>query len=135
MTYEEARNAIQAHVASNWTGTPGGTVAYDNLPFTPPVGSPWVRLSIQNESGVQAGFGGSAKRFRRQGTVKMQIFVVEGDGAGGVTQLADQAVLLFEGTKLSGGLRFTQVGIREIGVESGWFGLDVSAAFSFDDVH
>ena len=36
MTYEEARNLIQSHVASNWTATPSGTIAYDNLPFTPP---------------------------------------------------------------------------------------------------
>ena len=33
MSYEAARNAIQAHVAANWTAAP---VAYDNAEFDKP---------------------------------------------------------------------------------------------------
>ena len=65
MNYEQARNAIQAHVAANWSGTAPGTIAYDNLPFDKPSDAPWVRLAIRHNDGFAAALGN--KRFRRTG--------------------------------------------------------------------
>lgn len=134
MTYEEARNAIQSYLDGNWVSTPPSTIAYDNLAFTPPNGAPWIRLAIQNNIGFQAGLGGSVRRFRRQGIALILVFVPEGSGPTQATQLAEEAVLLFEGVLLPGGLRFDLVNLREVGVEAGWFQINVSAGFSFDDI-
>ena len=134
MTYEEARNAIQGYFDANWSATPAGTVAYDNLPFTPPSADPWLRLAVRHAAGMQAGFGGSTRRYRRSGVTLLQIFVPEGEGPSEAMQLGDAAVDLFEGKVLSGGLRFGPVALREIGVEDGWFEVSVTADFSFDEV-
>jgi hypothetical protein len=134
MTYEGARNAIQGYFAANWSATPSGTVAYDNLPFTPPSADPWLRLAVLHAAGQQAGFGAATRRYRRNGVALVQIFVPEGEGPSEAMQLGDAAVGLFEGTVLSGGLRFGPVALREIGVADGWFQVNVSADFTFDEV-
>jgi len=134
MTYEEARNAIQGYFDANWSATPTGTIAYDNLPFTPPSAEPWLRLAVRHAAGQQAGFGGGTRRYRRSGVTLLQIFVPEGEGPSEAVQLGDSAVGLFEGTVLSGNLRFGPVALREIGVEDGWFQINVAADFSFDEV-
>jgi hypothetical protein len=134
MTYEEARNAIQGHLDANWSATPAGTIAYDNLPFVPPSAAPWLRLSVRNAEGRQASFGGATRRYRRRGLALLQIFVPEGEGPSEAMQLGDQAVALFEGVVLSGNLRFGPVSLREIGVEDGWFQVNLAADYSFDEV-
>lgn len=134
MTYEEARNAIQGYVDANWSSTPSGTIAYDNLPFTPPSAAPWLRLNLRHAAGYQAGFGGGTRRYRRNGVALLQIFVPEGEGPSEAMQLGDDAMGLFKGRVLSGGLRFGPVSLREIGVEDGWFQVNVAADFTFDEV-
>jgi len=134
MTYEEARNAIQSYLSSNWSDTPSGTIAYDNTSFTPPASEPWLRLAVRHAAGYQAGFGGGTRRYRRNGVALLQIFVPENEGPTEAMQLGDSAVDLFEGAVLSGGLRFGPVALREIGVEDSWFQVNMSADFTFDDV-
>ena len=134
MTYEEARNAIQGYLDATWSATPAGSIAYDNLPFTPPSGAPWLRLALRHAEGRQASFGGATKRYRRSGLAVLQIFVPEGEGPTEAMQLGDAAVSLFDGLVLAGSLRFGAVALREIGVEDGWFQINVAADYSFDEV-
>lgn len=135
MTYEAARRTIQDHVASSWTGTPSSRIAYENLPFQPPSAAPWLRLTIRHGEARAASLGGPTRRYRRFGSAILQIFVPEGTGPTLATQLADEAMLLFEGQRLTGGVVFSGLRVREVGVEDGWFQINVSAAFSFDDLH
>lgn len=132
MSHEAARNAIQAHVAANWTAAP---VAYDNAVFAKPNEAPWARLSILNSFGGGVSMG-TPRRYRFAGIVVFGIFVPEETGPSLATLLADQGIALFEAQRLSGGVVFENVFAQEQGndPEGPWFRIDVLANYRFDVV-
>ena len=132
MSHAAARNAIQVHVAANWTAAP---VAYDNAAFAKPNDAPWVRLSILNGFGGGVSLG-TPRRYRFTGIVVFAIFVPEETGPSLAAQLADQAIALFEAQKLAGGVVFEDVFAAEQGndPEGPWFRIDVQANYRFDVV-
>lgn len=133
MSYEAARNAIQARVAAAWTAT---TIAYDNVPFDPPAATAWARCRVLNTLGGPASLGGPTIRYRAVGLVSFGIFSPEGTGPTVPAGLVDDAVAIFEGQNLAGGVRFENVYAVDLGQdpEGPWYRVDVIAAFRFDAI-
>lgn len=132
MTYDEARAALEGLFAAGWIATP---VAYENVAFTPPAGlAPWIRLAIENGETVQASFGGSVRRFRCTGTLRIAIHVARGAGTARAYRLADQVGVLIAGTAAPG-LTFEAAGTAtETGQADGpYFRLTVAVPFWHDD--
>ena len=131
MSYDAARKSIQSYFAANWSATP---VAYDNVAFTPPDDSEWVRLSIRNNLSSQITIGSSNQTYRRRGIAFLQIFTPRDGGPELSATLTDTAVNIFEGQK-TGPVVFESVNVNEVGnTDDGWFQVNVSASYRFDDV-
>ena len=133
LTYEQAGKAIIAHVDSNW-GTP---VEYENIVLeNKPDKDTWARLTIQYVRGYGASLGG--KHFRRDGITTLQIFIVKNDprGPAYIDQLSDQAVTMFEGVQLPGGLKFYGdiTPIRLDNIQEGYYQINVVVNFKFDEI-
>ncbi|WP_420562617.1 phage tail terminator-like protein [Thalassobaculum sp.] len=132
MTQDEARAALEGLVASGWSATP---VAYENVAFTPPAGlAPWIRLALESGETVQASFGGTPRRFRCTGTLKVAIHVARGTGTAGAYRLADQIGGLIAAASIPG-LALEAAGTAsEAGQDDGpYFRLTVAIPFRHDD--
>ena len=42
MSFNAALQAVESHLAANWTATP---IAYENVDFTPPTGN-WIKVML-----------------------------------------------------------------------------------------
>ena len=145
-THEAARDAILDKFKAAWdAGTPavnGGdipSVEWPNVdPPDPPLtegNAPWARVTVRHGPGGQATLGeAGARRFSRTGTVTVQIFVpaakrglVTGDRLGNV------ALSAFEGER-SEDVWFSDVEMREVGVDGAWHQTNVSATFNYEVV-
>lgn len=135
MSYSTARNSITDGFATGWGSTT--RIAYDNIEPDPPmpVGTSFVRLSIQMNLSDQITIGSTNQTYRRFGICFVQIFTPEGSGYAGATTLVDTAVALFEGKKM-GTVVFQDVNVREVGNPRSepFYQVNIAAAFRFDDI-
>ena len=132
MTYDEVRAALEGLFAVGWSATP---IAYENVAFTPPAGlAPWIRLAIESGETVQASFGGSVRRFRCTGSLRVEIQVAKGAGTARAYRLADQIGALIASASLPG-LALEAAGTAsEAGQADGpYFRLTVAIPFWHDD--
>lgn len=133
MSYEQKRKDIQKFFADNFTGVATDKIAWDNVSFDiPKQEEPWVRLSIQNNISDYVSTGPN-RRTRRKGLVFVQIFVPENSETLISSQLCDDVVDIFE-TKLLNGVVFFSPNVREIGNSDGWYQVNISVDFYFDDI-
>jgi hypothetical protein len=133
MSYEQKRKDIQSHFNTNFTGVASDKIAWDNVKFDIPTDdTAWVRISVQHNTSNYVSFGPS-RLTRREGIVFVQIFVPEGSTTLEASQIVDNAVAVFE-TKLLSGVVFQSGDVREVGVSEGWFQINISVPFYFNDV-
>jgi hypothetical protein len=133
MSYEAARKAIQGHFSTYFTALAATKIAWDNVDFTIPTDeSAWVRFSVQNNISGYKSFGRS-KLTRREGIIFIQVFVPENTQTLLSSQIADNIVSIFE-TKLLSGISFQSPNVREAGVSNGWYQVNISVPFYFDDI-
>jgi len=94
----------------------------------------WARLTVRHASGRAAALGN--RRFRRTGTVHVQIFVPFKDGSAYTVaqRLARVAQKAYEGER-AGAVTFNSVATPERGVEGSWYRIDCLASFSWDEVN
>lgn len=132
-TLAVAEQTIYSTFVTDWgADTP---VELDNEPITPPANADWVRLVIRHNTSTQRSLGGIGNRkFMRGGEVFVQCFTPEGSGSTGARTLAATARAIFEGkTLLPGSIIFTDVVVREIGADRGWYQVNVEATFDYDE--
>lgn len=132
MTYDEARAALEGLFAAGWTATP---IAYENVAFTPPAElAPWIRLAIESGETVQASFGGTLRRFRCTGVLRVALHVAKGTGTARAYRLADQIGVLIAEAAVPG-LAFEAAGTAsDAGQDDGpYFRLTVAVPFWHDD--
>lgn len=133
MTYEANRKSIQGFFSSNFSGVAANKIAWDNVDFTiPDDESAWVRCSVQHNGSNFVSFGPN-RRTRRLGIVFIQIFVPENSETLIASQLTDNVVDVFETNSL-GGVVFESPDVREAGVTRGWYQVNISVPFYFDDI-
>lgn len=133
MSYEQNRKDIQAFFATHFTGVAAGKIAWDNVHFDIPGDlSAWVRLSIQYNNSNYVSTGAS-QRVRRFGIVFLQIFVAEDTETLLASQIADNAVAVFE-TRLLNGVVFESPNVTNASNDAGWYQLNIAIPFYFDDI-
>lgn len=131
MTYQAEANAIRGRFNTQWASTT--PIAWPNVSFTPPVGEPWVRLSILSAGSDQIEVAPTGSRtFRHDGTVAVQVFVPSNEGDGEARTLAEQVAAIFRGVTASG-VTYLSPYVTEIGTENGWYGLTVWCPYYRDD--
>lgn len=102
-TYNDVRAAIEGRIATQMAASPAYPVAYQNVPFTPPNNAPWVQVSIRFGDNNYATLLASSTGFNRQtGTLVINIFTPQGQGAAANYTIAERLKDLFDRVKLSG---------------------------------
>lgn len=101
-TYNDVRAAIEGRIATQMAIAPVYPVAYQNIPFTPPNNAPWVQVSIRFGDNNYATLLGPSTGFNRQtGTLVINIFTPQGQGAATNYTIAERLKDLFDRVKLS----------------------------------
>lgn len=133
MGYEAARKSIQGFFSDNFTGVAATKIAWDNVEFRVPTdASSWVRFSLQHNISNYVSLGRN-RLTRRRGLVFVQVFVPENSETLIASQIVDDVVDVFETNALSG-VVFESPNVREIGTNGGWFQINISVPFYYDDV-
>ena len=136
LTITEARDEMSALFQEAWTST-GYAVFWDDI--GQPVEndrSPWARLTVRHADASQATLANHAgrRRYRRVGTVFVQLFAPTGEGLSTLDDMAIEAMRAFEGRTTPGGVWFRDVRLRELGVDGSWQLANVMADFEYDEV-
>jgi hypothetical protein len=93
---------------------------------------PWCAFDLMFHGGANAAISNS--RFTREGRVTVRIFVPAGErGLERANALCMTAINIFEGQTVDG-VSFYNVGPRTVGPADGWYQINVSADFEFDEV-
>lgn len=141
------RDDIQTVIKAAWDtlGPPVPQLLYQDVVLDsdgdgkelPPDDESWGRVFVQNAASTQVTFGEVGnRRFRRFGTIIVQIFTPFGDGLTTSYAIVKVVVDSMEG-KTAGGadnVRFRDVSFSEVGRDGPWFQANVTAAFEYDEV-
>lgn len=101
-TYNDVRAAIEGRIATQMALSPAYPVSYQNVPFTPPNNAPWVQVSIRFGDNNYATLLGPSTGFNRQtGTLVLNVFTPQGQGAAANYTIAERLKDLFDRIKLS----------------------------------
>jgi hypothetical protein len=101
-TYNDIRAAIEGRIATQMALSPAYPVSYQNVPFTPPNNAPWVQVSIRFGDNNYATLLGPSTGFNRQtGTLVLNVFTPQGQGAATNYTIAERLKDLFDRIKLS----------------------------------
>lgn len=125
MSFEALTRVIETRFNSNYTSTP---VAYENVPFTPPKGLPWVRLTVINGESVTQGITGSTPLVRDTGLIAITVFVPENSGTQAAKALVDVAKTVYEHTPFSGIVALT-ASVAPAGNFDGWHQTNITIPF------
>ena len=132
MSFKTAQNAITAHFASGWATT----IAYDNVEYTPPnPPAAWVRITVQPGLGESASLGATLER--QYGDIFVQVFTPENTGTATAADTAQNAAdrLRFKRIARTGDrdVRTFAASIKRIGNSDGWYQINVTIPFEYDD--
>lgn len=133
MNYSTAPAAIKALFKTAWGNTT--EIIHDDENKDPPNGAAYVRLKIRHVDGFQASMGDPGNnRYRRIGNVTVQVLVPQGGASIEASQLGQQAADIFTGVTHQG-ISFTNTVAREIGADGkGFYQINVTSAFQYDDI-
>jgi|TARA_Y100000033_G_scaffold9278_1_gene8414 hypothetical protein len=96
-TYNDIRAAIEARIATEMAESPAYQVSYENVPFTPPNNSTFVKVQIRFGQNAYATLLGPTTGSNRQaGVVVIGIFSPIGVGTGDNFTLAERLKDLFD---------------------------------------
>jgi len=101
-TYNDVRAAIEGRIATELALAPAYPVSYQNVPFTPPNNTPWVQVFIRFGDNTYATLLGPSTGFNRQtGTLVINVFTPQGQGAAANFTIAERIKDLFDRAKFS----------------------------------
>lgn len=128
-TINEARTVVYERFEAAWGALSAFT--FENEAFTPPVGLPWVRVSVRNLDSEQECLGSPGhRRFKRNALAFAQVFVPGDSGTKDSDTLAEAFRDIFEGVSVTG-LDFRAASTREVGVDNGWHQTLAEAPFDY----
>lgn len=136
LTITQARDEISTLFKVAWDAT-GYLVIWDDVGQPAPTDrSPWARFTIRHYDGAQATLANHSgqRRYRRSGTIFVQLFAPTGEGLSTLDEMAIVAMRAFEGKSTAGGVWFRDVRLREVGVDGNWQQANVMADFEYDEV-
>jgi len=131
-TQLEAQDALLSRIKTLWDANAGGAALYyDNQdasrPDTPQM---FGRAIVRHVQSTRTTLG--INRFRRFGTVYVQIFVPQGTGTTVIRELSDAVAHGLEESPASLGVRIQDVDINELGSDGTYFQVNVAADFTYD---
>lgn len=130
LTVEQARDEMTALFATAWSPR---AVLWDGVAGKPPsTRSPWARFTIRHADGGSAAIGN--RRFRREGTIFIQLYAPVGDGLSALDPLTKIAMDAYEGQSTAGGAWFRDVRSREIGPDGDWYQVNVLVDFEYHEI-
>lgn len=136
LTIAQARDEMSAAFEAAWLPTGHGLIWDDVAEPRPDTRSPWARFSVRHADGFQAtlaNFSG-ARRWRRTGTIFVQLFSPANEGLSTLDEMAMVAMRAYQGKTTPGGVWFRNTRAREIGVTGKWQQLNVMVDFEYDEV-
>lgn len=99
--YKEEFNILCQAFHAGWDDeTP---IAWENVPYSPQSGIPWVRFSVRPGKSSQVTIGSPGRNmFRYPGIVDVQIFTPKHSGISQATRLSDKVIKIFHELVLDG---------------------------------
>jgi hypothetical protein len=102
-TFNDVRSAIEGRIATEMAVSPSYQVSYQNVPFTVPDDSPWVRTAIRfGDNAYATLMAPAAGKNRQVGTVVIEVFTQVGVGTGSNFVIAERLKGLFDRQTVSG---------------------------------
>lgn len=127
--FEAKQTAIETMFQNAFPDT---EIAFENTPGpSPDLFSEFMRLVVQFGTSIRTQIGGGAYRY--PGLVMVQIFLKEGVGVNRGVVLADAVKSLFLDA-VNTGINFQVPYVTKIPADKGWFQVQVSIPFYFDEV-
>ena len=129
----EVRDELLARVKAAWDVNAGGApLFYDNMDEgRPDTLTKYGRAVVRHDEGTRSTLGPNG-RFRRSGTLYVQIFVAQGTGVIEIQTLSDAIAHDLEGVPPAFGVRIRDVAINELGSDGTYFQVNVAADFTYD---
>ena len=135
MSFSDERQAIESRLDNGFSAVP---IKYENVPFDPPKGSPYIALTILSGNGINASIGTDRPLLRHAGIIQLDIFVPEDTGTEVARTHADSLDTLFKNVQFSAGssgLITTRVPFyTTLGIEQGWYRAVLSVAYQRDKI-
>tara|TARA_R100001460_G_scaffold25132_1_gene50476 strand:+ start:31 stop:450 length:420 start_codon:yes stop_codon:yes gene_type:complete len=101
-TFNDVRAAIEGRIATEMAQSPEISVAFANVPFTPPDSSSWIQVGIQfNDNGYLTLQAPTTGFNQQAGIVLIDIFTAVGVGAGANYTIAERVKDLFDRVTVS----------------------------------
>lgn len=137
--FDDERQVLEDRFNTLWPTLGNTKIKWENAPWDEPKEDPtWVAFSIQTGPGDQISLGDDA-RSRYTGTVIIQVFQKERTGTGAANILAGQAADIFRRLEIcvdeSGLLRFRIPSKVTVGLNNGWFQINVICPYIRDQNH
>jgi hypothetical protein len=99
MSYNTIRAAIEGRIATEMAKAPSYPVSYQNAPFTPPNGTPWLQVFLRLGDNSYA----TLKTINRQtGVLVVNVYTPVGTGTGANFTIAERIRALFDRQTISG---------------------------------
>jgi len=135
VTIVDAREAIYTYFLANFSAVPSSRIDAANEEFDPPDGLPWVRLNVRHLASQQESLGGVGQRkFFREGSVFVSIYIPENDGLQNADTIANAVRTILEGVHLNNNdIRLNTCTITEIGLVDGWFLVQAETSFNYTE--
>lgn len=130
-TINDVRKILYNALINSWTENI--PIYTDNQRFSVP-DTAWVRISVRNRVSNQETLGPvNLRKFLRQGSVFVQIFVPINEGLAEGDRLARIVRNIFEGTRQSSALWINSSDIREIGPDGDHYQILVESFFTYEE--
>lgn len=132
-TINEARKLIYDKFISEWGVTT--LIDTDNGDFTEPESDPWVRVVSRGQEGGQSSIGKKGnRRYERKGIFFVQVFTPVLTGTSQSDILAQLAMDILEGERLSGQVWTGNSVNREVGAQGKWYATNVETEFTYEEI-
>jgi len=137
--FDDERKVLEERFTALWPTLGNTKIRYENAPWTEPKeDETWVAFNIVTAEGNLIGIAEEALS-RYSGIVIIQVFQKERTGTGAANRLAGQAADIFRRLEIcqdqSGLLRFRIPSKVTVGLNNGWFQINVNCPYIRDQRH
>ncbi len=124
--FETTYTAIETRLQSNWADTP---IDFDNTPYTPVRGTPFIRLQVEWATTSNISIGGLQ---RGEGLVYISVFVPTDGGSRQASVLADKLFTIFSNQQ-DGNVKYYAPYLQRVGQVQEFYQINVLVPFASDE--
>lgn len=142
MGHVSINQIVESRLNTSWGVTT--PIHYENVDFTPPVGSSWISCAVKETDSKKITLGSGAQVRRTIGSIFIEIFVPLGFGSVGGRTYADQIKSIFRDYRSSGlhcqefeiywsGESYYTNSGSGIPATSQWYSIKMAGPFRYDE--